>query len=286
MSRLYDRIMANWDMIYRQVYDGDDDGKFTEWVTWKSLTVIVADNVCRYYEQIEAEMNHDELLGYYSTLPLSRPPLDLMFVEMIIADGNLPIGYLVRRLAESDGTYDTESPKFLVYVITEKMRNKDYRFNALYKIALNKMGKIVEVTEPDNILTVLINPFLLALSLMNCKNVELIDQLPPRGLSRKHERRTGEPLVKYKVIKVHPIAAVKHLTAPSAVEHKREEDNIDMPLSIWRGHFKDYRDGKGLFGNAGLKGVYWWDQHVRGSIEHGATIKDYEVLAPKDESQE
>lgn len=121
-------------------------------------------------------------------------------------------------------------------------------------------------------------PFM-AVSFMNCKNVELIDNLPSRGLSRKQARRTGEPLVTYKTIKVHSMRTVKHptdLNAPPVQENKGDSSN--MPLTIWRGHFKDFRDGKGLFGK--FKEVYWWDQHVRGSIENGATIKDYDVLAP------
>ena len=49
------------------------------------------------------------------------------------------------------------------------------------------------------------------------------------------------------------------------------------PLHICRGHFKDYRES-GLFGK--VKGIFWWDQYVRGDLENGAVVKDYNVKAP------
>ena len=53
---------------------------------------------------------------------------------------------------------------------------------------------------------------------------------------------------------------------------------LKQALHICRGHFKDYRDGRGLFGKH--KGLYWWEQNVRGSIEQGVHIKDYRVRTP------
>lgn len=52
-----------------------------------------------------------------------------------------------------------------------------------------------------------------------------------------------------------------------------------MAMHTCRGHFADYRKGKGLFGK--LKGLYWINSHVRGSEEHGVVEKDYAVAAPK-----
>lgn len=113
-----------------------------------------------------------------------------------------------------------------------------------------------------------------AFALMNCKNVELVDNAPPPKLSKKHEKRHGEPLVVYKTIKVSS-ATLKHYT--DNLEALPKMGDANFPLHIMRGHFKDYRDGKGLFGR--YKGVYWWDNHVRGDADNGIVIKDYEVNA-------
>jgi len=62
----------------------------------------------------------------------------------------------------------------------------------------------------------------------------------------------------------------------------KEAESVDkasvsqvLPLHITRGHFKDYRDGKGLFGK--YQGLFWWDQHVRGDPDNGVVLKDYHV---------
>lgn len=130
----------------------------------------------------------------------------------------------------------------------------------------------------------LLTPFWAVMSLINCKNIQLVDNPPPPALSKAHQKKTGEPLVTYKTIKVNPMRTVKHVTDLDMQHAPHTPSSADMPLSIWRGHFKDYRDGKGLFGNPTLKGVYWWDQHVRGSIDNGITIKDYAVQAPRKDS--
>jgi hypothetical protein len=124
-------------------------------------------------------------------------------------------------------------------------------------------------------------PLDFSLALLNSKNVELIDNPPPPALSRAHQKKTGEPLVTYKTIKVNPVRTVKHLSDPDAQQVPNNSQSMPLPLHITRGHFKDFRDSKGLFGNPALKGFYWWDQYVRGSIENGVTVKDYEVQAPK-----
>ena len=52
-----------------------------------------------------------------------------------------------------------------------------------------------------------------------------------------------------------------------------DEVGLQRALHICRGHFKDYRDGKGLFGKH--KGLYWWDSTVKGNANNGEIKKDY-----------
>jgi len=50
--------------------------------------------------------------------------------------------------------------------------------------------------------------------------------------------------------------------------------SIQKALHICRGHFKDYRKS-GLFGK--IAGIFWWDQHARGSADCGI-VKSTHVI--------
>ncbi len=111
----------------------------------------------------------------------------------------------------------------------------------------------------------------LAASLMHCKNVTRLDA--PLTKQEQHRQNEYENVArqascKWKVLNIQPMQRVL-----------REQGNIESAglvhaLHICRGHFKDYRD-KGLFGRN--KGIYWWDQHMRGDESAGVIIKDYAV---------
>lgn len=110
---------------------------------------------------------------------------------------------------------------------------------------------------------------LMACSLLNCKNTDLIDEEVPEKVAKKRLKNGKPPRVIFKTLKVNPILAGRHYFAKDV----RENDPI-MPLHICRGHFKDFRK-KGLFGK--YKGLYWWDSHVRGISSNGVVVKDYAI---------
>lgn len=118
---------------------------------------------------------------------------------------------------------------------------------------------------------------MMTITFMHSKNVELIEQIPPAKLSRKAEKKYGQPLTRYCVIKVNPMRTLKRPTGETDIEVHKSQSH--RPMTIVRGHFKDFRDGKGLFGK--YRDIYWWDQHLVGDPEIGVIEKDYEVLAPK-----
>jgi len=111
----------------------------------------------------------------------------------------------------------------------------------------------------------------LTVSFMHCKNVVQRVVAPPPKLSKRHKERHGRPLFSYRVLEIEPMKQVLR------TEGRSEEVGLAKALHICRGHFKDYRE-RGLFGRN--KGLYWWDQHARGSIEAGVVGKDYSVKAP------
>jgi hypothetical protein len=137
-----------------------------------------------------------------------------------------------------------------------------------------RVSKKVLPSTMDTHVYPMLNPLFMAINLLHCKNVELIEETPPPKLSKSHEKKYGIPLVTYKTLKVNSM--------------RREYENDERPsnpgilksLHICRGHFKDYRNGGGLFGK--LEGLYWWDQHIRGDAKKGVVIKDYDVQAPSD----
>lgn len=113
------------------------------------------------------------------------------------------------------------------------------------------------------------SPFFFSTSLLNCKNVQLVD-IPVPDKVRKARAKRGIPDIRFKTLVVEPLREV--IRREQAGD--KRSSGIKMALHICRGHFKDYRD-KGLFGK--YKGVFWWDMHARGSAELGTIEKTYEV---------
>lgn len=117
----------------------------------------------------------------------------------------------------------------------------------------------------------LVVPFFWSLGFMNCKNVTLEPPPVSRQVRRQAERR-GLPILDYRVLNIEPMTRVLRDEGDLASVGSRQA------LHICRGHFKDYRDGPGLFGKH--KSVYWWEGSVRGSLAKGRLDKDYEVRRP------
>lgn len=115
----------------------------------------------------------------------------------------------------------------------------------------------------------LINPAMVAISFMHCKNVKTKEITPLPKLAHKHKKKTGIKLHRYHVLEIEPMKAVLK------TEGRSDEVGAKKALHICRGHFKDYRD-KGLFGQH--KAIYWWDASVRGDAKRGTVEKDYRVV--------
>ena len=122
----------------------------------------------------------------------------------------------------------------------------------------------------DKLTSLFYRPAFLAISMMNCKNVELKTERPPEKVNKKR-RKNGRPeLITYKTLNIDLMRKVLR------DEGKSEQTGIKTALHLCRGHFKDYRSSpKGLFGK--YKGLWWWGSHMAGSPEEGAVVKDYEV---------
>ena len=112
-------------------------------------------------------------------------------------------------------------------------------------------------------------PALLALSFLNTRGTTITENRPPYWDSKKHEAKKGRPLVTWHTLDIKPMQEVLRR------EGKADETGIRKALHLCRGHFRDYREGNGLFGY--IKGLFWFDAHARGAKEEGIVLKDYNV---------
>ena len=117
----------------------------------------------------------------------------------------------------------------------------------------------------------LITPMFLALSFMSCKNVRHVEHIPGGKLEKARLKRGRKPTLRYYTLEIDPMREVLRREGHS------DTLGLKQAMHICRGHFKDYRQS-GLFGK--IKGVFWWDQAVRGTAEAGVVVKDYSVKAP------
>lgn len=121
---------------------------------------------------------------------------------------------------------------------------------------------------PHGISAILFVPFL-TMSFCQCRNVRKVPNLPPEKLNKSRERKSKFPLHKYYTLDIQPMKqTLIH-------EGKSKEQGLLKAMHICKGHFRDYREGAGLFGK--IHGKFWVPKFERGSKEVGEIHKDYEV---------
>jgi len=116
-------------------------------------------------------------------------------------------------------------------------------------------------------------PFLLAMSLANCKNTTIEPHEPDPKLNRDRVRHGLRPFVRYHTINIEPMRKV--LKTEGGVE----ANGLKKALHICRGHFARYSEEKPLFGHT--SGLVWRPAHTRGAVSQGVVVSDYKVDAPK-----
>lgn len=108
------------------------------------------------------------------------------------------------------------------------------------------------------------------LSLLHCKNIVTLNNLPPDKLQKKRIKSGKQPLFTYKTL------AIK-------IPGERKGETVTEPLftgihqriHTCRGTFRTYSAARPLFGK--LTGTYWVPAHVRGRNRDGLVQKDYHV---------
>jgi hypothetical protein len=107
---------------------------------------------------------------------------------------------------------------------------------------------------------------------LQCTNVEARSITLPETRARRRQQQPALRGLRYHHLVVEPIRR------KASAEAGESDVSIVRALHICRGHFADYREGKGLFGK--LHGVFWVDAHVRGDATAGEVRKTYELKKP------
>jgi len=242
------------------------------------------DNVAEYYWQSPQENWHIE-----KDFPILTLPFDTCYFEYRMPEGQNDVlqncGILAQKgLRVSSGT----SIDFLVYFTTQKA----YFYAGAVTLIIDDKGMSVPIPghEPlsmafympeeyvnentreqmqDNLSTAL-HPCWLAISFLHCKNVTIEQRGAGLNFGR---RKRHEPNIRYHVLVIEPMKKILK------TEGRSDEVGIKRALYICRGHFKDFRE-TGLFGK--FRDIYWWNPQVRGKVENGIVLKDYNVDAPNE----
>jgi hypothetical protein len=112
-------------------------------------------------------------------------------------------------------------------------------------------------------------PTFLAVSFLHCKNVKIEDNTVPKPLAKKQHARTGQWPAPYRTLIIEPLKQILRR------EGKSDQHGLAKALHICRGHFRDYREGRGLFGR--YHALVWTPMTVRGTKGKAAPAREIEV---------
>jgi hypothetical protein len=121
----------------------------------------------------------------------------------------------------------------------------------------------------------MLGPVFMALAFLHCKNVTITAPVREQKYDRAARRRGDPEGLTYHRLVIEPMQRVLHQAAADA----GAPHDLQRALHICRGHFKDYREGAGLFGKQ--RGLFWWEAQVRGTAAAGRVVKDYDVRPPE-----
>lgn len=234
--------------------------------------IIQIDNVNQW---LSAAYRDGDFVNIEDVAPIVAPPFECAVFLYKENDRNYFLRY------ETVETNDGEIKWVVViHIYSRRDSEKELSYMASSRVGILADGTIAKdfsqiyATEehyfncPDirsAVFTVML-PMFMSISLMHCKNIELVDEPMSRQVRRRKERK-GE--VVYKVLAIEPFKQqVRRQVMPG-------ESEIKKALHICRGHFATYTDKKPLFGK--YTGTFWRSMHVRGNAEQGKVVKDYTV---------
>lgn len=193
--------------------------------------------------------------------------------------------YQIVTPEEADAHND--GPGFDFTLFTENDRKEPMLWPAIGRVEVNDDGsyrrhayliperfgygpeEVVRLKESVGMLT---TPLLIALGLINCRNVRTAEGgelvIPRRKSGHRHRYDPGPSSDR---VRYHTIVL------PGGAQSSGSNGDGSGPLAMHRvrGHFKTYTAEAPLLGKH--VGTYWWGWAVRGNPEHGTVISDYSL---------
>jgi hypothetical protein len=303
MSRLIDKIMANKTRLGK-ITTGDPSVVFSL-TNIENAELIVIDNVAHYFDSQKNDA-HLSTSGF----PNMAPPFSNFYMEFRMPRsmrrwGDEVATHFISFSLKGDSFQGSDIDKIkseypeahwlltcVMWCWSPSGDKQLYSFPFLVSFMVREDGSYLPGTGGDFLImgidpaslpdediqlfidtvTWIVNPCLLAISFLHCKNVTMRAESPPLALSKNYQKKFGRPLVSYHTLNIEPMKKVLR------TEGNSEKTGLKQALHICRGHFKDFSKGKGLFGK--YKGLYFWESQVRGSVSEGIVDKDYAVKSP------
>lgn len=119
------------------------------------------------------------------------------------------------------------------------------------------MKEVPDLAQGFNVYMTWFGPALLAVAFLHCHNVKVVDNpVPPKLAKRYRERHEGQEPSPHKTLVIEPLKEILR------TQGRSNEVGLMRALHICRGHFRDYTQGKGLFGK--YRKWVWQPVTVRG----------------------
>lgn len=259
------------------------------------------DSVCidiqNVYESLHSDNSPPLNVNLKTDLPTLAPPWPLAWFEYhsIERETKAKWGFLMQA-TECDPQSITAKPSFLSFDETKKFKwivsffffveLRGHRFLPVFvlrdaldaegssilgeEVAINWFGEC-EGGPPEALSGIipLIFPVWESIAFLHCKNVMLHEAEISKKLQKAREKRGVRPLFKFKILDILPMKKILQK------EGSLDQNGLKKALHLCRGHFKDYSEGRGLFGK--FKGLFWWDMHTKGDLSTGILSKEYRV---------
>jgi len=205
--------------------------------------------------------------------------------------GNRKIGILIKS-TQLEAIEDDVKWALEVYLFDKISDDAVGSYKLIFVIALDKNGNCIPFPgrgpglinilskssiDDDILQTQLLNKFnlyagpaFLAISFMHCKNIRIVSQ--GKGTNTgKRNRHTAK--IRFHTLQIDPIRKILE------TEGNIKQNGLKLSMHLCRGHFKNFTDDKPLFGK--ITGTYWWNSQVRGKVQNGIVMKDYQVNSPE-----
>jgi len=246
----------------------------TEIVKQLDLPVFYIDNVTEYMYAQSREWD------FVADFPNVAPPFEEAWFEFRSRDPAIPrgrIGIFMAALSVDNGFECPNQDALLEWLQNARWLEAFYIFLdfgrhrgimgpiGVVRIPVDEKGQVTRTPSiysygaydpEEKDLQNFYAPVLLAISFLHCKNVRVVSEKPPEPVAKKYERQHGIKPTPVKILELHPLKEILRR------EGRSDVIGLKRALHICRGHFRDYREGHGLFGKHHQ--LVWMPQIVRG----------------------